>query len=409
MADVASPPAQKVISLCVDPAASKHLLQLATGRSFVSRPFGDPGDGVDIVLFQASQSLDFVDRAVAAPDAMWRNAREGRGKVVFDASAEGEPHDPELTLRLHALLDRVRVPLDRAVYVTQDRQYAADYAHYCAGLGVARRMTVAVYDYWVRRLVSAYEESGAEVLARRREIFERRSGQRSRRFLSLNFTPRPERVLYLLSLMQQGLWDFGHVSFGGFDRKDGRKSMQKVRKRLRSLPGFEDMAEALIHLLPELEARRNLFAHGDREDHAPSVRPLALEQYDDSWFSVVTETEMLDRPCRITEKPLKPILNFHPFLMFGNPGALAIIRELGFVTFPELFDESYDDECNPRRRFEMAFEELQRLCRMDERDLARVASAVSEKAAFNAEWAMTRLPLIYRDKIDEKLIQALVG
>jgi hypothetical protein len=303
----------------------------------------------------------------------------------------------------------VRVPLDRAVYVTQDRQYAADYGDYCAGLGATRTMTVVVYDYWVRRLVSAYEETGAEVLAERRDIFERRSGQRSRRFLSLNFTPRPERVLYLLSLMQQGLWDLGHVSFGGFDRKDGRKSMQKVRKRLRSLPGFEDMAEALIHLLPELEARRNLFAHGDREDHAPSVKPLALEQYDDSWFSVVTETEMLDRPCRITEKPLKPILNFHPFLMFGNPGALAIVRELGFVTFPELFDESYDDEWDPRRRFEMAFGELRRLCRMDEQDLARTASAVSEKAAFNAEWAMTKLPRIYRDELDEKLIQALVG
>ncbi len=74
---------------------------------------------------------------------------------------------------------------------------------------------------------------------------------------------------------------------------------------------------------------------------------------------------MWARPARVTEKPFKPLLNFQPLLLFGNPGSLAFLRQLGFQTYPELFDEAYDEETEPRARFEMAYRQLERLSRMD--------------------------------------------
>jgi hypothetical protein len=45
----------------------------------------------------------------------------------------------------------------------------------------------------------------------------------------------------------------------------------------------------------------------------------------------------------ITEKTYKPMAYGHAFLLAGVRGNLAHVREQGFETFPELWDESYDD------------------------------------------------------------------
>lgn len=45
----------------------------------------------------------------------------------------------------------------------------------------------------------------------------------------------------------------------------------------------------------------------------------------------------------LTEKSYKPIAAQHPILMVSTQGNLAYLRSQGFETFPELFDESYDN------------------------------------------------------------------
>jgi hypothetical protein len=46
----------------------------------------------------------------------------------------------------------------------------------------------------------------------------------------------------------------------------------------------------------------------------------------------------------INEKTLKPIACLQPFIVNGMPGSLAHLHELGFKTFSEWWDESYDSE-----------------------------------------------------------------
>jgi hypothetical protein len=118
---------------------------------------------------------------------------------------------------------------------------------------------------------------------------------------------------------------------------------------------------------------------------------------------------MLGPPWRISEKPLKALVNFHPFMVLGNPGALEMIRGLGFQTFPEIIDESYDEELDPRRRFDLVYAEVKRLIALDETELARLEGAVAEKLVFNAEWGLTRLPGVFRDEIDDALIRDILA
>ncbi len=94
--------------------------------------------------------------------------------------------------------------------------------------------------------------------------------------------------------------------------------------------------------------------------------------------------------------------------MFGNPGSLALIRRLGFVTFPELVDESYDEEPDPARRFELAFAQLRRLCRLDEAELAQMIGGMRDKLVFNMSWGLTRLPRLYADTLDDAMLASVL-
>jgi hypothetical protein len=406
-------PFPRTFSVCAD-SADKYVLQLVDAPLKWLTPEDAAHEDADIVLFQASQNLGFVPRAGALHDRVWRRAREGDGRVVFDASMEGKPHTPEAAAQLHDLLDKARVPASNAVYITQDRQYAADYAAWLASHGLKTGIKVVVYDYWIRRTLAAHLHTGAGAFERRLQAFQARRTSRERRFLSLNFTPRPTRLHVLLRLMRDGLWDQGFISFGGFDQMMRRrgKSLASIRREFLRFPGFEDEAAAVEPLLEEL-VRRGQFLMGrlpaKGSKYGTVVQDQALPEYGESWFSIVTETEMGERPCRITEKPLKPLLNFHPFVIFGNPGALKLIRDLGFVTFPELFDERYDEEPDPRRRFDMAFEQVRRLCAAEEGELARMAAAASEKLISNAEFGLTRLPAIFSDQTDVAMMREVLG
>ncbi len=135
----------------------------------------------------------------------------------------------------------------------------------------------------------------------------------------------------------------------------------------------------------------------------------ALPEYGRSWFSVVTETEMDERPLRITEKPLKPLMNFHPFLVLGNPGSLDLLRGYGFRSFPGLFDESYDGEPDPARRFEAVFRQVERLCGLEEAELERLERAAEDAVLHNARQALVGLPRLFRERLDPDLIGRILA
>jgi hypothetical protein len=52
----------------------------------------------------------------------------------------------------------------------------------------------------------------------------------------------------------------------------------------------------------------------------------------------------------ISEKTFKPIAFQHPLMVYGNSGTLKTLRQWGFETFDNLWDESYDLLTNSQQR-----------------------------------------------------------
>lgn len=78
--------------------------------------------------------------------------------------------------------------------------------------------------------------------------------------------------------------------------------------------------------------------------------------YDSTGFSVVAESYMrtdswLSNPrdshenykTEVSEKIFKPMMGYHPFMVFGSAHTLKYLHREGFETFENLFDETYDD------------------------------------------------------------------
>ena len=89
-------------------------------------------------------------------------------------------------------------------------------------------------------------------------------------------------------------------------------------------------------------------------DTAEWQRHVNPDWYNSTYFSIVAET-VVDHtlPLFITEKTFKPVAFRHPFIILGQPNVLRWLRYLGFETFNNLFDESYDTVSNIDNKLEM--------------------------------------------------------
>jgi hypothetical protein len=75
-------------------------------------------------------------------------------------------------------------------------------------------------------------------------------------------------------------------------------------------------------------------------DHLPSLHSKTL-------FSIVNETlisNYKNTSLFFSEKLLKPIINYQPMIIYGQPGINRKIQMLGFKTYEDYFDLSFDDE-----------------------------------------------------------------
>jgi hypothetical protein len=77
------------------------------------------------------------------------------------------------------------------------------------------------------------------------------------------------------------------------------------------------------------------------------IREINYSWFDDTHFSLTLESYYdHEKPIFKTEKVFKPLAFFHPFQVIASPGFLQNLREYGFQTFENLFDESYDQIVN---------------------------------------------------------------
>jgi hypothetical protein len=57
-----------------------------------------------------------------------------------------------------------------------------------------------------------------------------------------------------------------------------------------------------------------------------------------------------------SEKTVSALLSNRPFIIIGEHGSLRALKQKGYKTFNDMFDESYDNIIDPSSRMESIFE-----------------------------------------------------
>jgi len=153
-------------------------------------------------------------------------------------------------------------------------------------------------------------------------------------YITYNRRPRTHR-LYLISMLKDNkLLEDGFVSFGKVD-----------------LTGlyFNDISQENIEFLTAFGGRS--IDNIDLDIEVPAIH-IDWLSHAKSFLSLVSETLVSDETNCIyfSEKIYKPIVIGHPFLLLGGHKQLAKLREFGFKTFNQWWDEDYDNIHNVLER-----------------------------------------------------------
>ena len=83
-----------------------------------------------------------------------------------------------------------------------------------------------------------------------------------------------------------------------------------------------------------------------------------LKSLSDCFLSVVLESTFFQPTVPITEKTFDAMFTLTPFIQVNAPYAIRYIKDLGFKTFDQWWDESYDQEENHEERLLKIFETI---------------------------------------------------
>ena len=99
-----------------------------------------------------------------------------------------------------------------------------------------------------------------------------------------------------------------------------------------------------------------------------------LDKYKDSYLHIVPETYFLNAEGQMffSEKILKPFIFLQPFVIFGQTGSLAALKQLGYKTFESEIDESYDLEQDNEVRFKKAMMSIENVITKTDEDLNKM-------------------------------------
>lgn len=104
---------------------------------------------------------------------------------------------------------------------------------------------------------------------------------------------------------------------------------------------------------------------GSVKNYDPNNPPFPQRHYEAEWynrtnFTVIVETYQDQAGVFLTEKTFKPIMYGHPFILYGQPRSLEYLKTLGFKTFNDIFDESYDTITDTNKRHQKIIEAIQK-------------------------------------------------
>jgi len=166
-------------------------------------------------------------------------------------------------------------------------------------------------------------------------------------FLAYNNRVKSYRIYLIYQLLKNNLLDKQLWSFCGLG---GTIYFEETEERLNEYFSDNNIEKFDKKLFTKVEnlLGKEILSDDIRVDEFPGEyygQYLQIKDFEKTFFSLVTESEVADDSIYFSEKMIKPLIAKHPFILISSKGTIKKLKELGFKTFDKWWDESYD-ECD---------------------------------------------------------------
>jgi hypothetical protein len=235
------------------------------------------------------------------------------------------------------------LPLTQVIYLSNCYNGQAVYEDYCKRNHKLPEMQMEYFP------VFRIDKCNVQQAMTESVIVKYQPGPRKKTFLCFNRRYNDHRLMLYLAVVQQGLIDQCYYSMDKTQPEANRTFVENCKSLLNRFPDMDlSSADVLAadKLLPLVLDNPN-FSRYPMEHSVDPVKHL----YDTSLINIVTETYFFNNIIHITEKTYKPIAFMQPFILVAAAGSLKHLKDMGFKTFSEFWDESYDQELDDKQRF----------------------------------------------------------
>lgn len=276
------------------------------------------------------------------PNHIIEQVRNGKGYILIDMTAEAFIRPNQLQ-SLHQYFSHTnRIPMNKIIYLTGCMNPNEVYDKWCQSSGMLQspddRMHLISFP------ISQHSISTAGAITEPNYDTETVP---EKVFLSWNRRFRRHRTELAIALEHHGLVDRSYISMGLVDPEKASMTFEStipdsIYQVLDVTPSSRQSFINKLPLVLDGETDINQMC----QDFDSAARPF----YTNSLVSLVTETNYTDPEVTLTEKTFKPSKEKHPFIIVGVPGSLVALRKMGFQTFGDFWDESYDETTDPAER-----------------------------------------------------------
>ena len=207
-------------------------------------------------------------------------------------------------------------------------------------------------------------------------------GPREKTFLCFNRRYHPHRLIFFMMMTKRKLLNHFFMSMAKTQPESGQT--------------FTITASHLMHVHSQYNFTINDIATCDAvlplvldttnfESYPMESTPDDIEKYySNSLINIITETFFFSKVIHVTEKTYKPIASLQPFIMIAAPRSLQHVRAMGFKTFSEFWDESYDTEDDHVVRFNKIFDLVESISKWSDEKKLEFSHQVKDIVEYNA-------------------------
>jgi hypothetical protein len=150
-----------------------------------------------------------------------------------------------------------------------------------------------------------------------------------------------------------------------------KSSGQRFLLYCRAVDGSREYRKELLN---HCQQYQSMVRHNWNNDQVDSTYSAKIDINDavNSAVHIVAETLFDTEKIYLTEKVFKPMVMSQPFILFSPPGSLQYLKDYGFKTFDNCWDESYDCETDSVKRMEKLLSLIDHIAGLSQPDFQEI-------------------------------------